>query len=79
MPELPDIVVYIERLTPLILGQPVLQIHLGSPFVLRTVEPPIGAIQGRTIAGIRRLGKRIVLAVEGDIFVVIHLMIAGRL
>ncbi len=79
MPELPDIVVYIERLTPLILGQPVLQIHLGSPFVLRTVEPPIGAIQGRTIAGIRRLGKRIVLGVEGDIFVVIHLMIAGRL
>ena len=79
MPELPDIVVYIERLTPLILGQPVLQIHLGSPFVLRTVEPPIGAIQGKTIAGIRRLGKRIVLGVEGDIFVVIHLMIAGRL
>jgi formamidopyrimidine-DNA glycosylase len=79
VPELPDIVVYIERLTPLILGQPVLQIHLGSPFVLRTVEPPIGAIQGKTIAGIRRLGKRIVLGVEGDIFVVIHLMIAGRL
>jgi formamidopyrimidine-DNA glycosylase len=79
VPELPDIVVYIERLTPLILGQPVLQIHLGSPFVLRTVEPPIGAIQGRTIAGIRRLGKRIVLGVEGDTFVVIHLMIAGRL
>ena len=79
MPELPDIAVYIERLTPLILGQPVLQIHLGSPFVLRTVEPPIGAIQGRTIAGIRRLGKRIVFGVEGDIFIVIHLMIAGRL
>ena len=79
MPELPDIVVYIERLTPLILGQPVLQIHLGSPFVLRTVDPPIGAIQGRTIAGIRRLGKRIVFGVEGDIFIVIHLMIAGRL
>jgi len=79
VPELPDIVVYIERLTPLILGQPVLQIHLGSPFVLRTVDPPIGAIQGRTIAGIRRLGKRIVFGVEGDIFIVIHLMIAGRL
>jgi len=79
VPELPDIVVYIERLTPLILGQPVVQVHLGSPFVLRTVDPPIGAIQGRTIAGIRRLGKRIVLGVEGDIFVVIHLMIAGRL
>jgi len=79
VPELPDIVVYMERLTPLILGQPVLQIHLGSPFVLRTVDPPIDAIQGRTIAGIRRLGKRIVFGVEGDIFIVIHLMIAGRL
>ena len=79
MPELPDVVVYIERLTPLILGQPVVQVHLGSPFVLRTVDPPIGAIQGRTITGIRRLGKRIVLGVEGDLFVVIHLMIAGRL
>jgi len=71
-------VVYIERLTPLILGQPVVQVHLGSPFVLRTVDPPIGVIEGRTITGIRRLGKRIVLGVEGDLFVVIHLMIAGR-
>ena len=79
MPELPDVVVYIERLTPLILGQPVVQVHLGSPFVLRTVDPPIGVIQGRTITGIRRLGKRIVLGVEGDLFVVMHLMIAGRL
>jgi formamidopyrimidine-DNA glycosylase len=79
VPELPDVLVYIERLTPLILGQPVVQVHLGSPFVLRTVEPPIGDIQGRTITGIRRLGKRIVLGVEGDLFVVIHLMIAGRL
>jgi len=79
VPELPDVVVYIERLTPLILGQPVVQVHLGSPFVLRTVDPPIGVIQGRTITGIRRLGKRIVLGVEGDLFVVMHLMIAGRL
>jgi len=71
--------VYIERLTPLILGQPVVQVHLGSPFVLRTVEPPIAEVQGNTITGIRRLGKRIVLGVEGDLFVVIHLMIAGRL
>jgi len=79
VPELPDVLVYIERLAPLILGQPVVQVHLVSPFVLRTVDPPIGAIQGRTITGIRRLGKRIVLGVEGDLFVVIHLMIAGRL
>ena len=79
MPELPDVLVYIERLTPLILGQPVVQVHLASPFVLRTVEPPISDIQGRTITAIRRLGKRIALGVEGDLFVVIHLMIAGRL
>ena len=79
MPELPDVMVYIERLTPLILGQPVAEVRLGSPFVLRTVEPPIAEIQGKTITGIRRLGKRIALAMEGDLFVVIHLMIAGRL
>jgi formamidopyrimidine-DNA glycosylase len=79
VPELPDVVVYIERLTPRILGQPVVQVRLGSPFVLRTVEPPIAAVQGRTITGVRRLGKRIALEVEGGLFVVIHLMIAGRL
>ncbi len=79
MPELPDVVVYIERLTPLVLGQPLVQVRLGSPFVLRTVDPPISEVQGRTVTGIRRLGKRIVLALEGDLFLVIHLMIAGRL
>lgn len=79
MPELPDVLVYIERLTPLILGQPVIAVRLGSPFVLRTVEPPLKGLEGRTITGIRRLGKRIVLAAEGDLFVVMHLMIAGRL
>ena len=79
MPELPDVVVYIERLVPLVLGQPLVQVHLASPFVLRTVDPPLTAAQGRTVTGIRRLGKRVVLAFEGDLFVVIHLMIAGRL
>ena len=79
MPELPDVVVYIEQLTPRILGQPVVQVQLGSPFVLRTVDPPIADIQGRTITGIRRLGKRIALGMEDGLFVVIHLMIAGRL
>ena len=79
MPELPDVVVYIERLTPLVLGQPLVQVHLGSPFVLRTVDPPVSEVDGRTVTGIRRLGKRIVLALEGELFVVIHLMIAGRL
>jgi len=79
VPELPDVVVYIERLTPLVLGQPLVQVHLGSPFVLRTVDPPVSEVDGRTVTGIRRLGKRIVLALEGELFVVIHLMIAGRL
>ena len=79
MPELPDVVVYIERLTPLVLGQPLVQVHLGSPFVLRTVDPPIGEAAGRMVTGVRRLGKRIVLSLEGDLHVVIHLMIAGRL
>ena len=79
MPELPDVVVYMERLTPLVLGQPLVTVRLPSPFVLRTVEPPISEAEGRTVTGIRRLGKRIVLALEGDFFIVIHLMIAGRL
>jgi len=79
VPELPDVVVYMERLTPLVLGQPLVTVRLPSPFVLRTVEPPISEAEGRTVTGIRRLGKRIVLALEGDFFIVIHLMIAGRL
>ena len=79
MPELPDVVVYIERLTPLVLGQPLVTVRLPSPFVLRTVEPPISEVEGRSVTGIRRLGKRIVLALEGELFIVIHLMIAGRL
>ena len=79
MPELPDVVVYIERLTALVLGQPLVQVHLGSPFVLRTVDPPIGEAAGRMVTGVRRLGKRIVLSLEGDLHLVIHLMIAGRL
>jgi len=79
MPELPDVVVYIERLTPLVLGQPLVQVHLASPFVLRTVDPPMAEVQGRSVTGVRRLGKRIVLALEGELILVIHLMIAGRL
>ncbi len=79
MPELPDIVVYLESLTPRILGQPLIELTLASPFVLRTVEPPIAAASGRQVTGLRRLGKRIVLELEGHLFIVIHLMIAGRL
>lgn len=79
MPELPDLVVYIERLTDAVLGRPLADVRIASPFVLRTVEPPIAEVQGRVVTGIRRLGKRIVLALEGELFIVIHLMIAGRL
>ena len=79
MPELPDITVYIEQLRARVLGAPVAGVEILNPFVLRTVEPPIGDIVGRKVADVRRIGKRIVLGVEPDLFVVIHLMIAGRL
>ena len=78
MPELPDITLYLEQLTPRILHQPLLGITIRSPFVLRSVDPPLTAVQGKNVIGLRRLGKRIVLALECDLFVVIHLMIAGR-
>lgn len=79
MPELPDIVVYLERLAPRVLGQLLQRVHIVNPFVLRSVSPPIAEAEGRRIVGLRRVGKRIVLALEGELFLVIHLMIAGRL
>jgi len=86
LPELPDVVVYIEALTRHIVGRRLERIHLLSPFVLRSVDPPIDALHGRVVAGVRRLGKRIVLRFDpstpaGDdpLFLVLHLMIAGRL
>ena len=84
MPELPDIVVYLEALTRHIVGRPLERIHLLSPFVLRSVDPPIDAIFGETVSGVSRVGKRIVLAFDprtspDQLFLVIHLMIAGRL
>jgi len=79
MPELPDIVVYLEALERRILGQPLEAIRLISPFVLRSVEPPVGDIVGRRITGLSRMGKRLVWELEDERFVVIHLMIAGRL
>ena len=79
MPELPDVVVYLEALTRHIVGRRLERLVLHSPFVLRTVDPPIDAIQGQIVRGVRRLGKRIVLAFDADLFLVIHLMIAGRL
>jgi formamidopyrimidine-DNA glycosylase len=79
MPELPDIVVYLEHLERLLLGRPLERIRFASPFLLRSVTPPISSSYGKNIRGVRRIGKRIVLELEGDLFLVIHLMIAGRL
>ncbi len=79
MPEYPDVVVYVERLAALTVGRPVEAVRLNSPFVLRTADPPIREVVGRRVVGTRRMGKRIVLGLEGDLFLVIHLMIAGRL
>jgi len=79
LPELPDIVVYIERLEARVMGTPLEQIRLASPWVLRTFQPPVSAVAGRQVTGVRRIGKRIVLELEDNLFVVIHLMVAGRL
>ena len=79
MPELPDIVVYIESLEWRVLGRTLKQVRLLNPFLLRTAVPPINAAEGKKVVGVRRLGKRIVIALEGDLFLVLHLMIAGRL
>lgn len=79
MPELPDITVYIEALELRILDRPLVGVRLGSPFVLRSVEPPLAAFAGRTVRRLSRLGKRIVMAFDEELFLVIHLMIAGRL
>src|SRR5262245_16439665 len=78
MPELPDVLLYIESLRPRIVGQPLERVRLASPFVLRSVTPPISSVTGRIVGGLRRLGKQIVLEFEGDLFLIIHLMIAGR-
>ena len=78
MPELPDIAVYLERLDALLVGEPLERIEIRSPFLLRSVEPPVSELVGRRVAGTRRIGKRIVLGFEGDRYAVVHLMIAGR-
>jgi formamidopyrimidine-DNA glycosylase len=79
MPELPDISAYIFALESRILGQTLERVRLGSVFLLRTVDPPLASVDGRTVAGLRRIGKRIAIGVEGDVWLVLHLMIAGRL
>src|SRR4051794_33210228 len=79
VPELPDITLYLEALAPRVLGQPLERLRIANPFLVRTVDPPVTAVEGRRVAGLRRLGKRIVFALDGDLFIVLHLMIAGRL
>ena len=79
MPELPDITVYIEALEQRIQGTTVKRIRIASPFLLRTAVPPLSSVEGKKVTALRRLGKRICIGVEGDLWLVLHLMIAGRL
>jgi len=79
MPELPDISAYLAALEARILGQPLVHIRLASPFLLRTVKPPVTDLEGHTVQQLRRIGKRIAIGVDGDLWLVLHLMIAGRL
>ena len=78
MPELPDIMLYLRALAPRVVGQRVVRIRLQSPFLLRSITPPLSSVEGRDVIGLRRLGKRIVFEFEDDLFLVFHLMIAGR-
>ncbi|MGQ0545506.1 MAG: Fpg/Nei family DNA glycosylase [Betaproteobacteria bacterium] len=79
MPELPDVSLYVESLERRILGRRLLAVRLANPFLLRTAVPPLGAASGKSVVGLRRLGKRIVIALEDGLFLVLHLMVAGRL
>ena len=78
MPELPDITIYLEALAPRIVGRPLERARIVSPSLLRTVDPPLTAAEGRKVVALRRIGKRIVWEMEGQLFLVFHLMIAGR-
>ena len=78
MPELPDVTVYIEALEERVLNQLIRKIRIGSPFLVRSFDPPIREAEGKRVVGLRRLGKRIVFELEQDLFLVVHLMIAGR-
>src|SRR5262249_4262220 len=77
--ELPDVVVYLECLRPRVQGQVLERVRLFNPFLLRSVDPPISAAAGRTVTDLRRLGKRIVVGLDGGLFLTLHLMLAGRL
>jgi formamidopyrimidine-DNA glycosylase len=78
MPELPDILLYLHALQPRVVGRRVEAVRLASPFLLRSIDPPLAAIEGRTIVGLHRLGKRVVFEASEELFLVFHLMIAGR-
>ncbi|MGH9379684.1 MAG: Fpg/Nei family DNA glycosylase [Thermoanaerobaculia bacterium] len=79
MPELPDLELYRQALASRVLGETLERVRIANPFVLRSVEPPLGAVDGKRVEDLKRLGKRLVLALEGELFLVLHLMIAGRL
>ncbi|MDQ2970734.1 MAG: formamidopyrimidine-DNA glycosylase, partial [Acidobacteriota bacterium] len=79
MPELPDVVAYLRALEARVLGHRLISVRVGSPFLLRSVDPPLPEAHGRRVTNLRRIGKRIVFALEGDLFLVLHLMISGRL
>lgn len=79
MPELPDVEIYVERLQALVAGDVLNRVRIANPFVLRTVEPSPAELEGRRVRGFERIGKRIVMCLEAELFVVVHLMVAGRL
>jgi formamidopyrimidine-DNA glycosylase len=79
MPELPDVELYLAALRPRVAGRTLDRVRLGNPFVVRSMEPPVSAVEGRSVAGLRRQGKRIVLDFGDQLFLILHLMIAGRL
>jgi formamidopyrimidine-DNA glycosylase len=79
MPELPDIDIYIEALDKRILGHTLQSVRLKSPFLLRTAEPPISTVEGKKVEELRRLGKRIAIGLQDELWLILHLMIAGRL
>ncbi len=78
MPELPDLTIYIESLQTRIVGQRLETIRLGNPFILRSFDPPLSIASGKIVKSVQRIGKRIVIEMEGDLYIIIHLMIAGR-
>ncbi len=79
MPELPDVELYLAALRPRVIDRPIMRVRVASPFFVRTFDPPVSALEGRTVRALRRVGKRLVWELDGDLFAVIHLMIAGRL